>query len=49
MDIHSEAEWDGTLNDFNGQDLTAVAQHGGAFDWLHNEPDLYTEDDDEPV
>lgn len=37
------------LDDFTGEDLAAVAQHGGAFDWLHDEPDLYTEEDGEPV
>lgn len=26
-----------------------VAEYGGAFDFLHDEPDLYTIDDGEPV
>jgi hypothetical protein len=32
-----------------GADLAAIAQHGGAFDWLAAEPDLYSLDDGEPV
>lgn len=27
------------------RDLAWAAAHGGAFDWLHDEPDLYTDDD----
>jgi hypothetical protein len=30
-------------------ELAHVAQHGGSFDWLADEPDLYTEKDGEPV
>jgi hypothetical protein len=30
-------------------DLAAIAQHGGALDWLHDEPDLYSDEDGEPV
>lgn len=30
-------------------ELAAVAQHGGAFDWLRDEPDLYDAADGEPV
>lgn len=30
-------------------ELAALAQHGGAFDWLADEPDLYSSDDGEPV
>ncbi|MCC7371894.1 MAG: hypothetical protein IT306_25995 [Chloroflexi bacterium] len=30
-------------------DLAAVAQTGGAFDWLHDEPDLYNDEDGERV
>ena len=37
------------LDDVGGEILAAVAQHGGAFDWLRDEPDLYTEEDGEPV
>jgi hypothetical protein len=29
--------------------LAALAQHGGAFDWLAEEPDLYSVQDGEPV
>jgi hypothetical protein len=29
-------------------EMTLLAQHGGAFDWLAEEPDLYTEADGEP-
>jgi hypothetical protein len=31
------------------EELAAIAQHGGAFDWLADEPDLYSLDDGEPV
>ena len=30
-------------------DLAAAAQHGRAFDWLEDEPDLYSPDDGAPV
>jgi hypothetical protein len=30
-------------------DLAAVAQRGGAFDWLSDEPDLHSLDDGVPV
>src|SRR6266516_8121523 len=30
-------------------ELAALVQHGGAFDWLADEPDLYSADDGEPV
>ena len=30
-------------------ELAALAQHGGAFDWLADEPDLYSAEDGEPV
>jgi len=30
-------------------ELAALAQRGGSFDWLAREPDLYGEDDGEPV
>jgi hypothetical protein len=30
-------------------ELTALAQHGGAFDWLAEEPDIYSASDGEPV
>ena len=32
-----------------GEELAAVAQHGGSFDRLVDEPDLYTDKDGEPV
>lgn len=28
---------------------TQLAAHGGAFDWLADEPDIYTDEDDEPI
>ena len=37
------------ITDLPGTDLAAVAQHGGSFDWLNDEPDLYTDQDGEPV
>ena len=30
-------------------DLTALAEQGGAFEWLRDEPDLYSAEDGEPV
>lgn len=30
-------------------DLATIAQGGGSFDWLADEPDLYTDDDRERV
>jgi len=30
-------------------ELMALVQHGGAFDWLAEEPDLYSVQDGEPV
>jgi hypothetical protein len=30
-------------------ELATLAQHGGGFEWLADEPDLYTEADGEPV
>lgn len=30
-------------------DSTQLAAHGGAFDWLADEPDVYTWEDGEPV
>jgi hypothetical protein len=31
------------------RELAALAQHGGSFNWLADEPDLYGPDDGEPV
>lgn len=30
-------------------ELARLAQHGGSFEWLADEPDLYTSADGEPV
>lgn len=30
-------------------ELALLAEHGGAFDWLNDEPDLYSLEDGEPV
>lgn len=37
---------DGEIPD---QELAAIAQHGGSFDWLADEPELYSDEDREPV
>jgi hypothetical protein len=37
------------IADLPSTDLAAVAQHGGSFDWLEDEPDLYSDQDGEPV
>jgi hypothetical protein len=31
------------------RDLALIAERGGSLDWLHDEPDLYTDEDGEPV
>ena len=33
----------------DGADLAAIAERGGAFDWLAEEPELYSLRDGEPV
>jgi hypothetical protein len=30
-------------------ELSLLTQHGGAFDWLAEEPDIYSADDGEPL
>lgn len=37
------------IDDVSSRELAEIAQHGGAFDWLDDEPDLYTDADGEPV
>ena len=37
------------IEEMASQELAAVAQHGGSFDWLSDEPDLYSDEDGEPV
>ena len=36
-------------DDVSTDDLMALAERGGAFDWLKDEPDLYSTADGEPV
>jgi hypothetical protein len=31
------------------QEIMQIAQQGGAFDFLHDEPDIYTLEDGEPI
>jgi hypothetical protein len=31
------------------QEIMQIAQYGGAFDFLHDEPDVYTLEDGEPI
>jgi hypothetical protein len=38
-----------TGDDVSAAEFSALAQHGGSFDWLAEEPDLYTIDDGEPL
>lgn len=33
----------------SGQEVAALAQHGGAFDWLAEEPEIYSLEDGKPV
>ncbi|MCI0693428.1 hypothetical protein L0337_15660 [candidate division KSB1 bacterium] len=35
--------------DLSAAEMTKIALHGGAFDWLKDEPDLYSDADGEPV
>jgi len=37
------------IDEFPSHELSAVAQHGGSFDWLADEPELYSDEDGEPV
>lgn len=41
--VMSEAELD--LSEPSDEELTFLAMQGGAFDWLADEPDLYSDDD----
>jgi hypothetical protein len=34
---------------FSSSELAPLAERGGSFDWLRDEPDIYSEDDGEPV
>ncbi len=36
-------------DDPSSEELAILAQRGGSFDWLADEPDLYSEKDGEPV
>jgi hypothetical protein len=35
--------------ELSAAEMTQIALQGGAFDWLKNEPDLYSDADGEPV
>ena len=35
--------------DLTSAELAAMAQHGGAFAWLTDEPDIYADEDGVPV
>ena len=37
------------IDDESADDLAIIAQHGGALDWLEDEPDLYSDEDGEAV
>lgn len=39
----------GMCSDELTDDLAIIAEHGGAFDWLEDEPDIYTSEDGEAV
>jgi len=36
-------------DDLSAVEMTQIAQLGGAFEWLKDEPDLYSETDGEPI
>ena len=36
-------------DELSATEMTRIAQKGGAFDWLKDEPDLYSDADGEPV
>jgi len=38
-----------TVEPLNATELAEIAERGGAFDWLADEPDLYSLSDGEPV
>lgn len=48
-DIDLQAHYTSLIHQKEGEELRRdimwVVEHGGAFDWLHDEPDIYTEDD----
>jgi hypothetical protein len=36
-------------SDLSSDDLAVMARHGGPLDWLDDEPDLYSDQDGEPI
>jgi hypothetical protein len=38
-----------TVDEPTSAELAELAQRGGSFDWLADEPDLYSDEDGEPV
>ncbi|MGH2457508.1 MAG: hypothetical protein ACRDIY_01410 [Chloroflexota bacterium] len=38
-----------TAEELTARELAEIAEHGGAFDWIVDEPDLYDLGDGEPV
>jgi len=49
-DLHTPAEAPIEFyNDLSAAEMTQIALQGGAFDWLKDEPELYSDADGEPV
>lgn len=42
-------EAEGTRDEPNAKEMTEIALLGGAFDWLKDEPELYSDADGEPI
>ncbi|MEK7727576.1 MAG: hypothetical protein AAB354_04140 [candidate division KSB1 bacterium] len=45
----TQANGDAHAAELSSAEMTQVALRGGAFDWLKDEPDLYTDEDGEAV
>jgi hypothetical protein len=41
--------FDGKIEELSAAEMTLIALQGGAFHWLQDEPDLYSDADGEPV
>jgi len=35
--------------ELSAAEMARIAEHGGAFEWLADEPDIYSDEDGEPV
>jgi hypothetical protein len=44
-----DAEKNQLESELSAKEITQISQLGGSFDWLEQEPDLYTDEDGEPA